>query len=185
MRAGAAAPSTSPLSPIQPARQVDGEAVQPLGSDGLDGRERHPGERPGQTAAEQRIDHQRPAPRQVRRQGFDLAWPALRRQGGIAGEPPALAQQGQAHGHAGLAQVAGGHEAIPTIVARPAEHQGRAAGQRRSAASATASPAFSMSSMPEVPPAMAAASAARISAALSKAWRSASRSGALDTVPSQ
>ena len=116
----------------------------------------------------------------VRRHGGTR--PALGRFSGVADEPRRVAQQQHPHAVAPLGQEARRHEPVAAVVARPRDdrHARRPPAKRAAAASATACPARSISTMPGVP----ASIVSRSASAISRAVRSSIMRGVLPGEPS-
>jgi hypothetical protein len=90
--------------------------------DRLDGRRDLALERPGEPGAEEGVDDQARAAHVHRGDRLDRARPTGGGERRVAREPPAVAQEVEAHREAGVRQDPCRDEAVPAVVARPAGH---------------------------------------------------------------
>ena len=132
-----------------------------------------PVDRAREAGAEQRIDDERGA-LEARRPTAPRPAPSSGAAAAAASpfSAAALAEQREPHRPAALRQDARRDEAVAAIVAGTAQHADRPrAASAAMIASATARPAFSISAMPGMPPAIVSRSASPISCGVKSAWR--------------
>ncbi len=105
------------------ARNIDRNAVKIALGAGFGEFQCHALQRPREARAEQRVDEQRLAVHQRRRERLDRVLPPFGHGGGIALQALAGAEQSEPHGPAGLRQQSGCDEAVAPVVAGSAEYR--------------------------------------------------------------
>ena len=143
----------------------DGLAGAREGVDRLDARKRDTVDVARQARAEDRVDHEIRIGESECLRARDILIVARRRQRGVAAQISFFTEQSEAHAIAARGKQAAGDEAVAAVTARPAENRDSARlGAIRTASSATAAPARSISVMPATPAAIVKRSLSAISA---------------------